>query len=855
MNLLRLLLLFPLTLHAELSSWDASTNQLPQSVGFSLDSQTTDELPLLSNGTLNLFTDSNAELIFYQKTEASLDFPAVTEIAFRLQVLSNTTSNNTRSSAAVGFSFGSAGGQNLWIGLDSVFFENEQSNANTSIDTDDTPHDYLLRINGTNTGDTIELFQDNALILTSTVTTNNIASDPRLFFGDLSPSSSGSANWSSFSHNARANNYPTSRTKSSAIIFTDANIEPSEVTLEVISTPSATADPPVLSSNGTELLVDLPLQNTSTPYTVYVFHNAATLTPANYPGLSSFRVQFRHRGSSNRAVRAIARQGSIVTQVGPASQSSTNLLVEATFSAANGLDFSATAPPIEIGFYLSASQASFTLEFAQQQLYTTAYYDSQNDEDLPYSDTHRFDLSPLFPNEDPVTTSPRSASATIAPIAFPNNGSVNVQLDVTGSSQIQNVLLNQSLRFNQTATSSIIFTADQDLYNLTFQIYDLEQFNSSQKERLNFPGLLPDCVSPAYQLSGTSLEQTPTSRNFLTDLDPASGTLNPNLNLQLNALGGFFRINFLPANTPFTFDSTASSSLGPIFLTGISFSNRRGSEDFPPSTFSGTPSAWCSNTGWHNFAPDPNFGVSVNETHLAGYAWNPNTGWLRLGDPFPSNGHTFTNTGSDHGVNHDGTGLLSGYAWSPNTGWLNFGWATANDPNAPQFSLLNGQFSGYAWNPNTGWVNLGTPSLLTDSLTCLDSDLDNIADRWELDNFGNLTTAGIGTDFDDDGQTDAAESIARTDPKDSSSYLSVVINTPTPDSPAIGQTEITLAFLSSQDRLYEIFHSTDLGQNDPWTSSNLGQFPGDDTFTTRTITFPNSDRMFFYLDVKKPLSN
>lgn len=52
-----------------------------------------------------------------------------------------------------------------------------------------------------------------------------------------------------------------------------------------------------------------------------------------------------------------------------------------------------------------------------------------------------------------------------------------------------------------------------------------------------------------------------------------------------------------------------------------------------------------------------------------------------------------------------------------------------------------------------------------------DSDADNLSDTWEKDQFGNLATAGLGTDFDQDGSTDLSEYVAGTNPKSAASVL------------------------------------------------------------------------------------
>src|SRR5688572_23379077 len=265
--------------------------------------------------------------------------------------------------------------------------------------------------------------------------------------------------------------------------------------------------------------------------------------------------------------------------------------------------------------------------------------------------------------------------------------------------------------------------------------------------------------------------------------------------------------------------------------------------------------AWSTNTGWINFRPSPVDGVITGERFLSGYAWAANTGWIHMGDGTPVNGHTYaTASGTDYGVNHDGGGNLSGFAYSANTGWINFGWAGPNDPNRPHFDIITGNFSGYAWSANTGWVNLGSGLLNTDQILCSDTDRDGMGDAWEMQHFGDLTFAGPGTDRDTDGQSDAAEFAADTNPNDPGEFLRFVFHEYAP-----GFARVTLQFATTRPtRLYRIQGSTTLASTDEgkWDDvGGLGAFAADPgEKTEKTIELPlDTTRHFLRVVPVKPL--
>ncbi len=262
-----------------------------------------------------------------------------------------------------------------------------------------------------------------------------------------------------------------------------------------------------------------------------------------------------------------------------------------------------------------------------------------------------------------------------------------------------------------------------------------------------------------------------------------------------------------------------------------------------------TDLAYGANVGWVNIQPQRgnHIYVDAGEHFFSGYIYGANIGWISLGNGMPKNGHSYSNTtGDDSGINNDGAGNLSGLAYGANIGWINFGWAGLNDPNRPRFDLDDGEFHGFAYSANCGWVNLGTGRLFVTAINRVDSDHDGIDDAWEMQWFGNLTTAGIGTDHDGDGQSDSAEYVADTDPLRANDYLKVVSH-----AYANGQTTVAIVFTSQPSRRYQLQHSTDLVK---WDDSGLGEFnPDAGTTTTKGFSFTGNARHFFRVVAVLPL--
>lgn len=260
------------------------------------------------------------------------------------------------------------------------------------------------------------------------------------------------------------------------------------------------------------------------------------------------------------------------------------------------------------------------------------------------------------------------------------------------------------------------------------------------------------------------------------------------------------------------------------------------------STISGTEKfAHGANFGWVNFRPSTADGLRVNETTLSGRAWSANFGWLYCGDGVP---HTYANTSaSNFGVNLAADGKLTGYAWCPNAGWIVF----EQTHGQPRIDLLTGQFHGHAWCPNAGWINLdAAPSALrTTSITIADSDNDSLGDAWEMQQFGNLSTANATSNSDSDAASDLDEYRSGTNPRDAADWLQVVSQ---PLAPA--GNSVTLRFTTAPGRVYRIEATTDM---QTWSEAGAVIPPDAGKVTETTLSLPAGGRAFFRISAQRPL--
>ena len=201
-----------------------------------------------------------------------------------------------------------------------------------------------------------------------------------------------------------------------------------------------------------------------------------------------------------------------------------------------------------------------------------------------------------------------------------------------------------------------------------------------------------------------------------------------------------------------------------VVFFALSFSARAASTINPANQY-----GWGANIGWTVWRPSVADGVSIGEYICSGYIYGANVGWINVGNGAPTNHIQYqNNSATDFGLNYGidpaqpGVAILRGYAYGANIGWINFE-ANGN----PRLSLFTGTFSGYAYSANCGWINLNDAlgKVQTDSVAMgVDSDGDGIADAFEFQFFGNLTTASPTSDADGDGVSDRDEYLDGTSP-------------------------------------------------------------------------------------------
>jgi len=141
-----------------------------------------------------------------------------------------------------------------------------------------------------------------------------------------------------------------------------------------------------------------------------------------------------------------------------------------------------------------------------------------------------------------------------------------------------------------------------------------------------------------------------------------------------------------------------------------------------------------------------------------------------------------------------------------------FGIATALQPGEATISLYSWEdarplASGSTATLDTTGISEQVTIVVNPPLIHTDDDSDGIEDSWENAYFSGLSTVDASSDIDNDGNTDAAEFQAGTDPTDPSSSFRINIKDVS--------TDFDLSWPSASGRTYSIRMTPDLGQ--PWT--------------------------------------
>lgn len=265
---------------------------------------------------------------------------------------------------------------------------------------------------------------------------------------------------------------------------------------------------------------------------------------------------------------------------------------------------------------------------------------------------------------------------------------------------------------------------------------------------------------------------------------------------------------------------------------------------------------YAANMGWLDWRGDNEHGAVIGECICSGFLYSPNVGWINMGQGTPTNGIRYGNlSAKDFGINHDGHGNLQGFAWGANIGWLVFTNRTATGAvfEGPTVNLLTGRLSGWIWSANAGWISLSNAVAgvaTTSILPGIDSDGDGMSDAWELEKFGNLTSATATSDHDGDGTPDVSEYRAGTDPVNQDSSVQILSWTR-----GTNTSQMTLAWHGEPSRQYRILWASGMIPPVEWLDVGAGIVsPNSSGMITQSFSIPVQSNCYFRIEVINPLA-
>jgi hypothetical protein len=248
------------------------------------------------------------------------------------------------------------------------------------------------------------------------------------------------------------------------------------------------------------------------------------------------------------------------------------------------------------------------------------------------------------------------------------------------------------------------------------------------------------------------------------------------------------------------------------------------------------------NLGWLDWRGDTANGAVIGEYVCSGYLYPANVGWINLGSGSPTNGIQYQNlSAGDFGVNQDGQGNLRGCAWGANIGWINF-----EATGAAKVDLLTGKFSGYAYSANCGWISLSNAVayVQTDSIQPGPLAPNGLPVAWLLTYFS-TTNVNPNADPDHDGQSNAQEYLAGTNPTNAADTLG--ITSFERNVPAANYSQLTWS--SQPTRFYAVQYRSALDSGSTWADCGTFTSPG----VSSTGFYDSNDQRFYRIRAYRPL--